>query len=83
MALRRKTWYASLRIDGGVESYYEIDSRTLILSTDGGRKVETGVLALSRRQRRRRLRVLFLLSAFQSKSPIIRPTFAVDSRLPQ
>ena len=38
MALRRKTWYARARIDGGVESYYEIDSRTLTFSTRGGRK---------------------------------------------
>ena len=38
MALRRKTRYVSAWIDGGVESYYEIDSRTLILSTRGGLK---------------------------------------------
>ena len=82
MALRTKTWNAWARVDGGVESYNEKYSRTLILSTRVGLKGETGVLARSRRQQRRRLRVLFLVSAFQARSAIIRPPFAGDSRLP-
>ena len=82
MALQSKTWYASAQIDVGVESYYEIDSRTLILSTRDGRNGETDVLARSKRQKRRRLRALFLVSSFQARSAIMTATFAGGTRPP-